>query len=164
VNDDEILDMVEFAIERDLNIRFIEFMPFSSNSWNDDNYISATEIKKMVEQKFSLIELNSDKSEVAKSYSIKNRKGTVSLISSISNHFCGDCNRLRITADGNLKLCLFSSKDGEISLRNLMRTNNLSDEQIADVISEALLNKNLNHPEIEELLKLESNNMLQIGG
>jgi molybdenum cofactor biosynthesis protein A len=164
VNDDEIIDMVDFAVKKDLNIRFIEFMPFSSNGWNDDNYISYDEIKKIVEQKHTLIAISSNPSEVAKSFTIKGNKGTVSFISSISNHFCGDCNRLRITADGKLKLCLFSSKDNEISLKSLLRSSNYSDVQIAKVISDSLQNKKLKHPEMEDLLKMESNNMLQIGG
>ena len=164
VNDDEIHDMVQFAINENLNVRFIEYMPFSSNVWSDKNYLSSADIKNIIEQKFTLNELNSAKTDVAKSFSIKNSKGTVSLISSISNHFCGDCNRLRITADGNLKLCLFSAKDSEISLTNLLRTEELRNIDIANKISESVLNKKLNHPEIEELLNLESNNMLQIGG
>jgi len=164
VNDDEIIELVAFAIEKNLNIRFIEFMPFSSNGWNDDNYISYEEIKKIVEQKYSLIPISSHLSEVAKSYAIKGNGGTVSFISSISNHFCGDCNRLRITADGKLKLCLFSQKENEISLKTLLRSAKYSDADIANVISDSILNKKLKHPEIDELLKLESNNMLQIGG
>ncbi|MDA3859827.1 MAG: GTP 3',8-cyclase MoaA, partial [Melioribacteraceae bacterium] len=164
VNDDEINDMVEFAIEKNLNIRFIEFMPFSSNGWNDDNYISYDEIKKIVEKKHTLIPISSNPSEVAKSFTIKGQSGTVSFISSISNHFCGDCNRLRITADGNLKLCLFSPKGKEVQLRKFLRDNNTTDTDIAKIISDSILNKKLEHPAIEELLKLDSNNMLQIGG
>lgn len=164
VNDDEIIDMVDFAIKKNLNIRFIEFMPFSSNGWNDDNYISYDDIKKIVSTKYTLIPITANSSEVAKSFTIKGNKGTVSFISSISSHFCGDCNRLRITADGNLKLCLFSTKKNEISLKSFLRSENSSDETIGKVISDSLLNKKLKHPEIDELLKLESNNMLQIGG
>lgn len=164
VNDNEITDMVEFAIEKDLNIRFIEFMPFSSNGWNDNNFISYEEIKNIVENKYTLIPISSDPSEVAKSFTIKGFNGTVSFISSISNHFCGDCNRLRITANGNLNLCLFSSKENQIPMTKYLRSGNYNDDDIAKIISTSLLNKNLQHPEIEELLKLESNNMLQIGG
>lgn len=164
VNDNEIIEMVEFAIEKDLNIRFIEFMPFSSNDWNDNNFISYEEIKNVVENKYTLIPISSDPSEVAKSFTIKGLNGTVSFISSISNHFCGDCNRLRITANGNLNLCLFSSKENQIPLTKYLRSENYDDTDIAKIISTSLLNKNLKHPEIEELLKLESNNMLQIGG
>ncbi|MCF6270785.1 MAG: GTP 3',8-cyclase MoaA [Melioribacteraceae bacterium] len=164
VNDDEIIEMVTFAIEKNLNIRFIEFMPFQSNGWNDDNYINYEEIKKIVEKKYRLIPIHSHPSEVAKSYAIKGNGGTVSFISSISNHFCGDCNRLRITADGKLKLCLFSPKKNEISLKSLLRSAKYNDADIANVISDSILNKKLKHPEIDELLKLESNNMLQIGG
>ena len=164
VNDNEIIDMVEFAIEKDLNIRFIEFMPFSSNGWSDNEFISYEEIKNIIEKKYTLIPKASNPSEVAKSFTIKGFYGTVSIISSISNHFCGDCNRLRITANGNLNLCLFTSKENQIPLIKYLRSSNYNDDDIARIISVSLLNKNLKHPEIEELLKLESNNMLQIGG
>jgi cyclic pyranopterin phosphate synthase len=164
VNDDEIIDMVKFAIKKELNIRFIEYMPFSSNGWNDDEFLSSQEIMTHVEKEFNLIPEKTNPAEVANSYTIKGEKGRVGFISSISNHFCGDCNRLRITANGFLKLCLFSSKRNEYSLKSLLRSDNISDLEIAEFISSSLNNKKLEHPAIEELLKLESNNMLEIGG
>jgi len=73
------------------------------------------------------------------------------------------CNRLRITSDGKLKLCLFSPHKTEIDLLKLIR-NGSSDEQIADSISKALLEKDYAHPEIEELIKLKNNNIISLGG
>jgi len=164
VNDDEILDLVNFVQDRDFNIRFIEYMPFTSNGWNDDKFLSYKEIKKVVETKYELIEIISDKSNVAKEYKLAGYKGTVSFISSISNHFCDGCSRLRITSEGNLKLCLFSSMKDEVPLKQLLRSRNYTDEQIAEVIINSLQQKELKHPEIEELLKIDQNNMLRIGG
>ena len=164
INDDEILDLVDFVHERDFNIRFIEYMPFTSNGWNDSKFISYKEIKQIVESKYKLIDIVSDKTNVAKEYQLSGCKGRVSFISSISNHFCDGCNRLRITSEGNLKLCLFSSKENEIPLRTLLRTPGITNEDIAEVISNSLQKKKLKHPEIEELLKIDQNNMLRIGG
>ncbi len=89
--------------------------------------------------------------------------GRVSFISSISNHFCESCNRLRITSNGKLKLCLFSSGKDELDLKDILRNNNFDDEEIASLIETALFNKEFNHPEIEVLNQLNQN-MLSIGG
>lgn len=164
VNDDEILDLVDFVRDRNFNIRFIEYMPFTKNGWNDQKFISYNDIKKIVETKYEFIDIVSDKTNVAKEYRLAGYKGRVSFISSISNHFCDSCNRLRITSEGNLKLCLFSSKENEIPLKTLLRTPDVTNEDIAKVISNSLQKKELKHPEIEELLKIDQNNMLRIGG
>ena len=90
-------------------------------------------------------------------------KARISFISPISEHFCGLCNRLRITAEGKLKLCLFSPHKTELDLLNLIRIG-YSDEQIAESISKALLEKDFAHPEIEELINLKNNNIISLGG
>lgn len=164
VNDDEIIDLVEFVKERDFNIRFIEYMPFTSNGWNDESFISSEKIKKLVELNYKLQEIKDGKITVAKDFQIVGYKGKVSFISSISNHFCDSCNRLRITSEGNLKLCLFSPQNEEISLKYYLRSENYSDNYIAQIILNSLQLKKLKHPEIEELLQIDQNNMLRIGG
>ena len=164
INDDEVIDFVEFAKDRNLNVRFIEFMPFSNNSWNANLFISCSEILKTIQTKYRLEELDKSVEKVAKDFRIIGHKGKVSFISSISDHFCQSCNRLRITASGNLKLCLFSQIDSELSLISLLRNSLFSDEAIASRIAVHLHKKKFNHPDIDELISLQNNNMLSIGG
>lgn len=112
-NDDEVMDFVNLTKENDIQVRFIELMQIGeSANWSKDKFISNDEVLKIVP---SLKSVGVD--GVAKVYKIDGYKGTVGLISPISNCFCEDCNRIRITSDGKLKPCLHS-KD-EINLKNL---------------------------------------------
>jgi len=163
INDNEIIDFVDYAIVKNLNIRFIEFMPFGNNGWQSDYFIGWEDIKSVIEEKYKLEPIHSDNS-VAKDYIISNNPGRVSFISSISDHFCNSCNRLRITASGKLKLCLFTNGTHELDFKILLNDNKISDKAIAELISEKLELKQKNHPPVEELLNYEKNNMLSIGG
>jgi molybdenum cofactor biosynthesis protein A len=164
INEDEILDFVNFASEYELNVRFIEFMPFGNNLWNEHGFVSSDEMLQIVKNKFELDEVTDGKGGVARNFSIRNTNGTVGFISSISNHFCSDCNRLRITADGKLKLCLFSTGNDDLNLKEIFSVDSFTDRDISTIIENSLKYKSLKHPEIEELLRLEENNMLSIGG
>ncbi|NHZ87353.1 MAG: GTP 3',8-cyclase MoaA [Planctomycetia bacterium] len=164
VNDNEIIDFVEFVKDRNLNVRFIEFMPFGNNSWSIKNFISFNKIKNIVEQKYALQEIPSIKNTVAKDFKISNYTGRVSFISSISDNFCRGCNRLRITSKGKMKLCLFSTGNNELDFKQLFSNMNKSDNEICNIISQALQQKQKQHPDVEQLITLEKNNMLSIGG
>ncbi len=164
VNDDEIIDFVDLVKDTKMNVRFIEFMPFGNNRWNREGFISYKEIKNIVEKKYQLTEITSFKNLVAKDFHIDGHTGKVSFISSISNHFCESCNRLRIDARGKMKLCLFSSGEDELSFKELLNNKNYSDDDICGLIENALQLKKKVHPGVDELLKLEENNMLSIGG
>jgi len=164
INDDELIDFVEFAITNDLNIRFIEFMPFGNNDWNSNAFIGCQEMKSSIEEKFELLPVNTKSNSVAKEFRIKDFPGEVSFISSISDHFCRKCNRLRITASGKLKLCLFTNGIDELNFKELLNNKLLNDEGITLLISETLQIKKENHPPVDELLTYEKNQMLSIGG
>jgi len=164
INDHELLDFVSFAAERNINIRFIEFMPFTNNNWNEHALVPFEEMKQRIETKFRLLPLHAEKHSVAKNFSLDGKKGTVSFITSMSEHFCGDCNRLRVTASGIFKVCLFSEKEKDIPLLPLLRNKTVSDEEIAGVIYHALQRKDFAHAALEELQQLEKNNMIAIGG
>jgi cyclic pyranopterin phosphate synthase len=164
VNDNEIIDFVDFVKNRNLNVRFIEFMPFGNNSWNEAGFISFNEIKNIVEQKYSLQEIPSIKNTVAKDFKILNHIGKVSFISSISNHFCNGCSRLRINSKGMMRLCLFSTGNNEINFKQLLSETNNSDDDICKIIYQALQQKQRQHPDVKQLIKFERNNMLSIGG
>ena len=164
INDDEIIDFVNFVKNKEMNIRFIEYMPFSGNGWHEGKFIGCQEIKTVIENKFCLTPFISNKNEVANNFKISGHKGMVSFISSISNHFCERCSRLRITSEGNLKLCLFSPVNKELSLKEFLKNNTYSDEESAGFIQSKVQEKEYIHPGIDDLLKLEKNNMLSIGG
>ena len=164
INDDEVTDFVNFAVQNNLNVRFIEFMPFGNNDWNSDSFISWQELKSRIENKYELIPAAADPNGVAKEFDIKNHPGRVSFISSISDHFCATCNRLRISASGKLKLCLFTDGTNELDFKYLLNNDSLTDEDILNLVSDKLKLKREKHPPVEELMTYEKNQMLSIGG
>lgn len=164
INDSEILDFIEFIKDKDVNIRFIEFMPFTNNAWSKDGFIPSSEIRNIIEQKYQLRTLDKKLSLVSKDYELIGYKGKVSFISSISDHFCGSCNRLRITAKGKMKLCLFSNGENEIDFRKIFRNEKLSCNEIEEKIINAMKFKNEMHHEIESLMNIDQNEMISIGG
>jgi cyclic pyranopterin phosphate synthase len=121
-------------------------------------------MKNRVGEKYIIEEIPSNNGKVAKDFNIIDHPGSVSFISSISDDFCSTCNRLRITAKGEMKLCLFSTGENEINLKQLLSDGKYSDEEICEIVDKALQFKQEKHPEPEELAALEENNMLTLGG
>ncbi len=121
VNDDEILDFVSFAKENNVAVRFIEFMPFGGNSWSIDKRVPHDEVTAVIENKFGneLTEITTQNHATSSEFTFKEGKGSIGLISTISKPFCGDCNRVRLTADGKMKNCLFSKN--EVNLLKAIR-------------------------------------------
>ena len=164
VNTDEIKSFISFAIKNKINIRFIEYMPFSGNGWNEERFIPIRDIIEIVKSYSDILPAASVYGSPAKDYLISGTNVKISFISSISDDFCGECNRLRITSDGMMKLCLFSNISDEINLKKLLRDNNYSDIEISEIIKQSVLNKKYKHPGIDELLQADKNNMIRIGG
>lgn len=160
INDDEILDFVEFVKDKNLELRFIEYMPFKSNGWTNARFLPYSQMINLISSKYTLTPIENSES-VAKNYTIKEFKGRIGFITSITEHFCSDCRRLRLTADGWLKTCLFFP--AEKNLKELIRSNT-SDSELKKVIVETLKQKKFMHPEIEELVNQENNSMIEIGG
>jgi len=120
INDDEILELAKLTLEYPWEVRFIEFMPLGKNKvWEEDRVVSVKEIKEILEGFRPLKEASSYGGGPAKVYQWDGALGKIGLISPISEHFCGRCNRFRITADGRLRTCLFS--DEEINLKDYLR-------------------------------------------
>ncbi len=119
VNDNEILDFVAWTKDKPIHVRFIEFMPFSGNKWEKNQVFSWQEILDVVTDKYSIIPLSREKHETVKKYTIEEHQGTFAVISTMTAPFCSDCNRMRLTADGKMKNCLFSS--GETDLLTALR-------------------------------------------
>lgn len=161
INDDEILDFVDFAKDKPINVRFIELMPFKGNNWDFSHFVPYLEIKKKIEEKFELIPIKNNQHDVAKDFCIEGFQGTVSFITSMTDSFCNSCNRVRLTANGSIKSCLFQK--AEVNLRNAIQEN-ISDTKIIDMIQHALTLKQEGHPNLEELVKLENQSMIEIGG
>ncbi len=162
VNDDELIDFIEFALARNLVIRFIEHMPFRSNSWRPEQFISCEEMRQVIAARYPLVPgENSGEESVASYYNVPNHPIRIGFISSLSCQFCGQCNRLRLLSDGSLKSCLFKSP--EINLRDALRQG-LAGESLALLIRSALLEKPPEHPSLPDLLRSGDENMIQIGG
>ncbi|XP_067209049.1 molybdenum cofactor biosynthesis protein 1 isoform X1 [Linepithema humile] len=143
-NDDEIIDFVDFTRDRPIDIRFIEYMPFQGNEWKENKMISFDEMKEIIREKYPDFQaLPNQPNDTSKAYHVPGFVGQVGFITSMSEHFCNSCNRLRITADGNLKVCLFEGK-GEVSLRDALR-NGASEDMLKDLIRGAVSRKKKQH-------------------
>ena len=111
-NDNEILDFIAFTKNKNVQVRFIEFMPFSGNQWDKSKLVSYDEILDVVQSKYAISKIErlpDAPNDTAKNYKIDTHVGTYAIISSVTNPFCSTCNRIRLTADGKLKNCLFSN-------------------------------------------------------
>ncbi|ORY36155.1 molybdenum cofactor biosynthesis prote [Rhizoclosmatium globosum] len=166
VNDHEVVDFVELTRNHDLYVRFIEYMPFDGNQWSN---------KKFVPYKTSLAQINSffaptpvfkasdDPNDTSKAYKLDGFKGKFGFITSMSEHFCSTCSRIRLLADGNLKVCLFGNN--EVNLRDVLRSSdNVPDEEVIRVIEEAVRRKKKQHAGMENLATMENRPMVLIGG
>jgi cyclic pyranopterin phosphate synthase len=120
INDDEIADFARMTLEFSHQIRFIEFMPFGTEGfWETSKYMSSEEIRTTVERIAPLTPITIRKSGPARYYRFDGAKGVIGFISPLSNHFCGECNRLRLTTEGRIRPCLFS--ETEIDLKPALR-------------------------------------------
>ena len=118
-NDGQLIPFVKFARDKDIEVRFIEFMPFKGNYWEQKYVMPYQEMLDVVGQKYPISRAQDLPGDSSKKWQIPGFKGRIGFISSMSDHFCATCNRLRITADGNLKVCLHGND--EKSLRDFLR-------------------------------------------
>lgn len=167
-NDNEIINFINFTKDLPVVIRFIEFMPFDGNKWDMSKMISYAEVMTYVNNAFAedkIERLQDAPNDTSKNYKIKNYKGSFAIISSVTNPFCDSCNRLRLTANGQIKNCLFSSKESDLL------TTLRSGKSIDPVIQKAVLAKLKVRGGMDTLKKLKepklhNNNrsMIAIGG
>ncbi|MHB8073674.1 GTP 3',8-cyclase MoaA [Desulfosporosinus fructosivorans] len=162
-NDDEILDIAQLAYAYPLHVRFIEFMPIGDLSfYSPEKFISIDEIRAKIEQKYELLKGKDIMgSGPAKYYNIVGGQGSVGLISPISHHFCDKCNRIRLTADGRLRSCLYDSKEIDLKLALLNCSN---DEQLLKLFTKAIETKPGRHQMQEGWGTENRRKMFQIGG
>ena len=188
VNDREILDFVEMTREKDIEIRFIEYMPFDGNRWERGKVVGYQEMLNLIRGKYpGFAKVQDRDNDTSKTYQVDGFMGKIGFITSMTHNFCGTCNRLRITADGSLKVCLFGN--AEVSLRDLLRKNNggepieeeamqavkrlemdrrvLGEEQereLLDVIGMAVKRKKERHAGMGQLENMKNRPMILIGG
>ncbi|KAL7927770.1 hypothetical protein ACQKWADRAFT_277769 [Trichoderma austrokoningii] len=136
LNDREIIPFVELTREKDLEVRFIEYMPFDGNKWNKGKMFSYDEMLDVIRAQYpELQKVRDGKNDTSKTWKIPGFEGRLGFVTSMTHNFCGSCNRLRITSDGNLKVCLFGN--AEVSLRDILRKSN-SGEPIDEEAFEAM--------------------------
>lgn len=161
VNDDELLDFVEFARDRPLNVRFIEFMPFEGNGWRSASVFTYRSMRRIIDERYELKPIETQKTAVGKDFSIPGHRGTIGFVTSMTESFCEGCNRLRLTAEGAFKACLFAG--AETSLRDPMRSG-ATDDEIEAIVREGLSRKWKGHPPMNLLPQIPNRSMVAIGG
>lgn len=165
VNDAEINDFVAWTKHTPVHVRFIEFMPFDGNRWQSEKVVTLQTILAVVESRYDVIKLKDEQNDTTKKYIVPGHAGTFSVISTMSDAFCGTCNRMRLTADGKMKNCLFSKE--ETDLLTALRTG----EEVEALIRQTVLNKHAKHggqfgPDFQNLSSQHVHNrsMIAIGG
>ncbi|MBM3401860.1 MAG: GTP 3',8-cyclase MoaA [Bacteroidetes bacterium] len=114
MNDQEINDFIAWTKDTPIHVRFIEYMPFEGNRWTSNQVFTWGEMLEEISGKYKPIALPGDVHDTAKKYKIEGHLGTFAVISTMSSPFCGACNRLRLTADGKMKNCLFSKEETDL--------------------------------------------------
>lgn len=167
VNDDELLRFVELTRDRNVHVRFIEFMPFAGNKWVRERVYTYGEMLDRIGSTHAIEKLDDDPHSTAKAYRVKGGQGTFAVISTVTEPFCGNCDRLRLTAEGKMRNCLFARE--ETDLLSALR----SGEDVSSLIEANVLAKHKMlgglppfnaHKQEEVLHDLSSRPMVSIGG
>jgi GTP 3',8-cyclase len=163
INDGEIETLADFGHRRGLSMRFIEFMPLdSARAWQKELVVPASEILRRLQARFGLKAVPSEnKSETARRWTFADGRGEIGIIAPVSEPFCGHCNRLRLTADGKIRTCLFSVV--EYDLRSRLR-DGVADADLRDYLQEVVWQKEARHRIGEPDFVPASRSMSCIGG
>ena len=158
----EVGGFVDLARSSDYQVRFIEFMPLDADqAWTPDSVLTGAEIRSIIERRHELVELPREPSATARVYGFADGAGEIGFINPVSEPFCADCNRLRLTAEGKLRTCLFSVH--ETDLRDPMRAG-ASDAELEEIVRDAVWRKELKHHVGEEGFRPPPRSMSAIGG
>ncbi|KAJ2159462.1 Molybdenum cofactor synthesis protein 1 [Coemansia sp. RSA 552] len=162
-NEDEIPAFVEMTHDDPVDVRFIEYMPFDGNQWGRRKLVGYGEMLKRLASIYGdrIERLPLEANHTSKGYRIRGYNGQFGFITSMTQSFCASCNRVRVMADGNLKVCLFGNT--EVSLRDLLRAN-ASDAEIIGVIGQAIKRKKRAHAGMDILSQMPNRPMIKIGG
>jgi GTP 3',8-cyclase len=141
--EDEVLPFAQFAREHPYEVRFIEFMPLDADhAWTPDSVLPGAEIRAIIERQWALAPAEREPHATARVYRFADGHGSIGFINPVSEPFCGDCNRIRLTADGRLRTCLFSLN--ETDLRGPLRAG-ADDSELEQIVREAVWRKELKH-------------------
>jgi GTP 3',8-cyclase len=158
----EVDRFCRFARSTEFQVRFIEFMPLDADrSWSPDSVLAGEELRRMIERLHPLRELPREPSATARVYRFADGRGEIGFVNPISEPFCADCNRVRLTAEGKLRTCLFSLH--ETDLREPLREG-ASDGELAGLIRAAVWRKELKHRVNESGFRQPARTMSAIGG
>jgi cyclic pyranopterin phosphate synthase len=162
VNDDEILDLARFGRDRGVTMRFIEWMPLDADqSWRSDAVVSQEEILAAVGAEYAVEPLVRGH-QPAERFAYRDGRGEIGVIPSVTRPFCGSCDRIRLTADGQLRSCLFAVD--EVDLRALVRDGVSSDDDVADAVRRCVAGKWAGHMIGQVTFVRPRRSMSQIGG
>jgi len=158
MNEKAILDFVHWTKDFPLEVRFIEFMPFAGNAWDKSKVFSQQEMLELITQNYTIQKLMDKPNNTAKNYTVPGHKGSFGFISTVTEPFCSSCNRLRLTADGKMKNCLFSQSETDLltALRN--------GKNIEELILSNILDKKIALGGRFDFENIENRSMIKIGG
>jgi GTP 3',8-cyclase len=160
--EDEVLPFAELARRKPYEVRFIEFMPLDADhAWSEDRVLSGGEVRALVERVYPLEPVRRDAHSTARIFRFRDGKGQLGFVNPVSEPFCADCNRVRLTAEGKLRTCLFSMH--ETDLRAPLRAG-ADDDQLEQVIRDAVWRKELKHHVSERGFRQPARTMSRIGG
>ncbi|MDA2928816.1 GTP 3',8-cyclase MoaA [Acidobacteria bacterium AH-259-O06] len=144
INDDEILDFAEFARSWDLTVRFIEFMPIDEDEdWSQDRVVTGAEILEILQTRYQMVPRGLvEPSATARNFDFADGRGRIGLIMPVSQPFCGQCSRIRLTADGKIRTCLFSLIEHDI--KSLLREG-ADDSVLTEFIQDTVVKKEAGH-------------------
>ena len=165
INEAEINDFVAWTKHTPVHVRFIEFMPFDGNQWQSQKVLTYQQILQTIESRYEVIKLKDEQHDTTKKYIVPGHQGTFAVISTMTAPFCGSCNRIRLTADGKMKNCLFSGEETDL-LSALRRGENLE-----PLIRQTILQKHAAHGgqfttalEKVQAEQVHNRSMIAIGG
>jgi cyclic pyranopterin phosphate synthase len=163
INDDEVENFALFARERGVVMRFIEFMPLDGDRhWTRTAVVPAAEVHQRIRARWPLVQIPHERSETARKFTFADgTPGEIGLIAPVTQPFCGHCSRIRLTADGKIRTCLFSKDDHD--LRSLLREG-ATDEDLVTYITSVVMEKEEGHHINEPGFKPPSRSMVFIGG
>jgi GTP 3',8-cyclase len=160
--EDEVLRFAAFAREHPYEVRFIEFMPLDADrAWTRDKVLPNAEIRDMIDAVYPLEAIGRERHGTARRYRFADGRGELGFISPVTQPFCGDCNRIRLTAEGELRTCLFSMT--ETDLREPLRSG-ATDEELEEIIRDAVWRKELKHHVNDPGFVQPARTMSRIGG
>jgi len=163
-SEEEVLDFAKLSRNKAYSVRWIEFMPLDADqAWRKEDILTGAEIKQIIETEYGPLVpiISKDPAETARRYTFTDGRGEVGFINPVSEPFCASCDRIRLTADGQLRTCLFATE--ETDLRAILRSD-ANDEALANTIRQAVWHKELKHYIGDKRFKRANRSMSMIGG